>query len=178
MNNQESKENGDILVPNYKVISLFSGMGGLDIGFSEQVVVHKNSINEDHYIETNGVIEDFVNLKRLPFEIVFQNDILPAAKRIAELNNWDHNFHLRDIRDLLDENFIFPDAQVIIGGFPCQDFSHAGKRKGFDSNRGTLYQSYVELVRRVKPLIFVAENVNGLLTMPGEPQHDLYCKAI
>jgi DNA (cytosine-5)-methyltransferase 1 len=156
-------------MPKYKVISLFSGMGGMDVGFAEQVVVHKNSVKEQSYIESNSSIPDFVNLKRLPFDIVFQNDILPEAKRVAELNNWNHNFHLKDIRDLLKDNFNFPSADVITGGFPCQDFSHAGKRKGFDSNRGTLYQSYVELVKRVKPLVFVAENVNGLLTMPGEP---------
>ena len=155
--------------PKYKVISLFSGMGGMDVGFAEQVVVHKNSVKENNYIETSASIPDFVNLKRLPFDIVFQNDILPEAKKIAELNNWSHNFHLKDIRDLLKENFNFPSAEVITGGFPCQDFSHAGKRKGFDSNRGTLYQSYVELVKKIKPLVFVAENVNGLLTMPGEP---------
>jgi DNA (cytosine-5)-methyltransferase 1 len=161
-----------INIPNhktYKVISLFSGMGGMDVGFAEQVVVHRNSVKENNYIEEESAIPDFVNLKRLPFEIVFQNDILPEAKKIAELNNWNHNFHLKDIRDLLKENFDFPTADVITGGFPCQDFSHAGKRLGFDSNRGTLYQSYVELVNRIKPLIFVAENVNGLLTMPGEP---------
>ena len=157
------------ILPKYKVISLFSGMGGMDVGFAEQVIVHKNSVKEHTYIETSSSIPDFVNLKRLPFDIVFQNDILPEAKKLAELNKWNHNFHLKDIRDLLKENFNFPSAEVITGGFPCQDFSHAGKRKGFDSNRGTLYQSYVELVKRVKPLVFVAENVNGLLTMPGEP---------
>ena len=154
---------------NYKIISLFSGMGGMDVGFAEQVVVHRNSIVESNYIDSPASTPDFVNLKRLPFEIVFQNDILPEAKKIAELNHWDHNFHLKDIRDLLSDNVAFPVADVITGGFPCQDFSHAGKRKGFDSQRGTLYQSYVELVRRVQPLVFVAENVNGLLTMPGEP---------
>ncbi len=153
---------------NYKVISLFSGMGGMDIGFAEQVIVHKKSIKET-YVESNYEIPEFVKLKRLPFDIVFQNDILPAAKKIAELNNWNHNYHLKDIRDMLKENHAFPSADVITGGFPCQDFSHAGKRQGFDSTRGTLYQSYVEVVKRVKPYIFVAENVNGLLTMPGEP---------
>jgi len=153
---------------NYKVLSLFSGMGGMDVGFAEQVVVHNNSVQED-YVESPSSVPDFVNLKRLPFDIVFQNDILPEAKRIAELNHWNHNFHLTDIRDLLTGNFNFPHAEVITGGFPCQDFSHAGKRLGFDSQRGTLYQSYVELVHRVQPLVFVAENVNGLLTMPGEP---------
>jgi len=154
---------------NYKVISLFSGMGGMDIGFAEQVVVHKNSVQPDYVESEYTPIEGFVNLKRLPFSTVLQNDILSEAKRVAELNNWNHNYQLKDIRDLLKDNFAFPQADVVTGGFPCQDFSHAGKRKGFDAARGTLYQSYVELVKRVKPIIFVAENVNGLLTMPGNP---------
>ena len=151
---------------NYRVISLFSGMGGMDVGFAEQVVVHRDSVSPE-FIESPHQFQGFVNLKRLPFQTVFQNDILPEAKRIAELNNWNHNYHLKDIRTLLHENFAFPAADVITGGFPCQDFSHAGKRQGFDAARGTLYQSYVELVRRIKPIMFVAENVNGLLTMPG-----------
>jgi DNA (cytosine-5)-methyltransferase 1 len=88
---------------------------------------------------------------------------------VAELNHWAHNYTLKDIRDALAENYAFPHADVITGGFPCQDFSHAGKRLGFDSNRGTLYQSYVEVVKRVKPILFIAENVNGLLTMAGNP---------
>ena len=152
----------------YKLLSLFSGMGGMDVGFSEQVVVHKNSV-EQHLVESQHTIHDFVNLKLLPFETVFQNDILPEAKSTAELNGWNHNYHLKDLRDLLKENFAFPQADVITGGFPCQDFSHSGKRQGFESTRGTLYQSYVEVVKKLKPIIFVAENVNGLLTMIGEP---------
>lgn len=160
----------------YKVLSLFTGMGGMDVGFAEQVIVRQESVctgNADSYIYSPySQIEGFVNLKRLPFETVFQNDILPEAKRVAELNQWNHNYHLKDIRELLTTTTtpsVFPAADVITGGFPCQDFSHAGKRKGFDSSRGTLYQAYVELVKRVKPMMFIAENVNGLLTMPGEP---------
>ena len=153
---------------NYNVLSLFSGMGGMDVGFAEQVVVHKNSVQEN-YVDSASSTPNFVNLKRLPFQVVFQNDILPAAKKVAELNNWNHNYHLKDIRDMLKDNYNFPQADVITGGFPCQDFSHAGKRKGFDSSRGTLYQSYIEVIKKVNPFVFVAENVNGLLTMPGEP---------
>ena len=152
----------------YRVLSIFSGMGGMDVGFAEQVIVHNKSVQAD-YIQSPYPIEGFVNLTRLPFVTVFQNDILPIAKRVCELNNWNHGYVLKDIRDLLKENHQFPQADIITGGFPCQDFSHSGKRQGFDSNRGTLYQSYVELVKRVKPIIFIAENVNGLLTMPGEP---------
>jgi len=155
--------------PTTNVISLFSGMGGMDVGFSEQVIVHSESILSNEFIDSAYTIDGFVNLKRLPFKIVFQNDILPAAKKVAELNKWNHNYTLKDIRDCITDNYEFPSADVITGGFPCQDFSHAGKRKGFDADRGTLYQSYVEVVKRVKPIIFVAENVNGLLTMAGNP---------
>jgi DNA (cytosine-5)-methyltransferase 1 len=155
--------------PTTNVISLFSGMGGMDVGFSEQVIVHSESILSSEFIDSAYIIDGFVNLKRLPFKIVFQNDILPAAKKVAELNKWNHNYILKDIRDCITDNYEFPTADVITGGFPCQDFSHAGKRKGFDADRGTLYQSYVEVVKRVKPIIFVAENVNGLLTMAGNP---------
>lgn len=153
---------------NYRVMSLFSGMGGMDVGFAEQVVVHKSSVGGD-YIECTSDVPDFVNLRRLPFEVVFQNDILPEAKRIADLNRWSREFHLRDIREMIDASFDFPAVDVITGGFPCQDFSHAGKRRGLESNRGALYRAYVEVVKRVQPLVFVAENVSGLLTMPGDP---------
>jgi DNA (cytosine-5)-methyltransferase 1 len=155
--------------PTTNVISLFSGMGGMDVGFSEQVIVHSESILSNEFIDSAYTIDGFVNLKRLPFKIVFQNDILPAAKKVAELNKWNHNYTLKDIRDCITDNYEFPSADVITGGFPCQDFSHAGKRKGFNADRGTLYQSYVEVVKRVKPIIFVVENVNGLLTMAGNP---------
>lgn len=154
---------------NIRVISLFTGMGGMDVGFAEQVVVHTESLLTKEYIESEYTIPGFVQLKRLPFKIVFQNDILPAAKKIAEWNQWNHEYTLKDIREILAGPFVFPSAEVILGGFPCQDFSHAGKRKGFDSERGTLYQSYVEVVKRVKPILFVAENVKGLLTMTGNP---------
>jgi len=151
-----------------RVLSLFSGMGGMDVGFAEQLAVHRQSVPAD-WIASDTRLTGFVNLKRLPFEIVFQNDILPAAKRIAELNNWAHNYVLKDIRELLTENYAFPAAEVVTGGFPCQPFSHAGKREGFETDRGTLYQSFVEVVKRVKPILFIAENVHGLLTMPGNP---------
>lgn len=154
--------------PRFKVLSLFSGMGGMDIGFSEQVIVHRQSV-DPILIDRETQISGFVALKRLPFETVFQNDILPEAKLLSDLNGWSHNYVLQDIRDLLKESYPFPYADVVTGGFPCQDFSHAGKRKGFDSSRGTLYQSFVEVVKRVQPLVFLAENVHGLLTMPSNP---------
>ena len=140
----------------------------MDIGFAEDVIVRTESVPSE-WIASPASIPGFVHLKRLPFETVFQNDILPEAKRLAEANGWAHNYVLEDIRTLLTSGYVFPEADIVTGGFPCQDFSHAGKRQGFDSQRGTLYQAFVDVVKRVRPLVFVAENVHGLLTMKGNP---------
>jgi DNA (cytosine-5)-methyltransferase 1 len=169
----------------YKVLSLFTGIGGMDMGFDSEIVVHEDSIINKEFIDKRHKIKDFVILKKNNFECIFQNDILEGAKEVFGLNNDDSKYNTTSIYNLIKENFKFPDADIIIGGFPCQDFSHAGKRKGFESNkghdlkeevntekensRGTLYKSFVEVVKKVKPKIFVAENVYGLVTMKNEP---------
>lgn len=165
-----------------KVLSLFSGIGGVDTGFGGRVVCHRNSVPQGEGTAYKG-FKDFVELPRLPYKVVFQNDILKGAEQVCKLNGVDHGYVTRSIYDLLAENHQFPEADVVVGGFPCQDFSHCGKRQGFDStkshdlksevedgggnSRGTLYRCFVEVVRRVKPRLFVAENVHGLLTMKG-----------
>jgi DNA (cytosine-5)-methyltransferase 1 len=168
-----------------KVISLFTGIGGMDMGFGGEVIVHTDSIINKEFIDKPYIIHDFVVLKKLNFECIFQNDILKGAKEVYGFNNDNSNYIIKSIFNLISENFVFPEADIVIGGFPCQDFSQAGKRKGFESNkshdlketidilqnnnRGTLYKSFVEVVKKVKPKIFVAENVYGLITMKNEP---------
>ncbi len=55
-------------------------------------------------------------------------------------------------------------ADIVEGGFPCQAFSHAGKKMGFDDTRGTLFYELARCVKQVRPKIFMGENVKGLLT--------------
>jgi len=55
------------------------------------------------------------------------------------------------------------EADVGSGGFPCQAFSHAGKKLGFEDTRGTLFFEYARCIKEVKPRIFLAENVEGLI---------------
>lgn len=122
-----------------KVISLFAGCGGMDLGFL--MAKHPD----------------------LGYEIVWANDFDKDACITYE-KNIGHEIDDRDIWDV-DLNDI-PDADVVIGGFPCQDFSilQATDRKGTKTKRGLLYTKFVETVAKKLPLFFVAENVKGLLT--------------
>lgn len=140
----------------YSVISLFTGCGGLDLGF----------------------VGGFTFLNKFypknKFEIVWANDIDKASCQTFR-KNFNHEIVCGDITQLLNGNHApslleepLPEhVDVVLGGFPCQDFSHAGKRRGFASKRGLLYQSMIEVIKKTKPLIFVAENVKGLMTMNG-----------
>src|SRR5690606_26249690 len=80
--------------------------------------------------------------------------------RSYKLNIGDH-IYPGDIWKLMDK--IPSEADVLIGGFPCQDISVNGKGAGIEGKRSGLYRAMVEAVSRTKPKIFVAENVKGLL---------------
>ena len=114
------------------VASLFSGCGGMDLGFSQA-----------------------------GYKILWANDFVEKACETYAHNIGEHIV----CGDITKINLrAIPDVDVIIGGFPCQDFSMIWKRGGIDTDRGNLYRYFVEAVRLKKPKIFVAENVKGLLT--------------
>jgi DNA (cytosine-5)-methyltransferase 1 len=126
----------------YRVVSLFSGCGGMDQGF-----LGGFSFLGKKYPKTK-------------FEIIWANDFNAAACRTYKNNIGDH-IHHGDIWQMIDD--VPLDADIVIGGFPCQDISVNGKGAGVDGKRSGLYRAMVETVSRVKPKIFVAENVKGLL---------------
>ncbi len=131
----------------YSVVSLFSGCGGMDLGFQGGFEI----FGQKH--------------KRLPFEIVFANDINEAACRTYK-RNIGHDAYCGDIWELLEK--LPKRADVLIGGFPCQDISINGKGAGVKGKRSGLYRAMVEAIRITKPKIFVAENVKGLLMKHNE----------
>ena len=115
-----------------KVVSLFSGCGGMDLGFIWA-----------------------------GYKIIWANDIDHDACETYRLNIGTHIVE----GDITKINFSsIPDCDVILGGFPCQDFSMIWKRKGIETDRGNLYQYFVKAVKSKQPSFFVAENVKGLLT--------------
>lgn len=177
-----------------RVLSLFSGCGGMDIGFEGDFICLKNSINER--IHSDWIIEDhdkWVKVKPTGFKTVFANDIRPDAKAAwvsyfsKIYDNANDIYHIESIVDVVKrakagENVFPDDIDIITGGFPCQDFSVAGKRKGFNSekshngnrlevgepsieSRGQLYVWMRDVISIVQPKLFVAENVKGLTSL-------------
>ena len=177
------------------VLSLFSGCGGMDLGFEGDFYVLKNAINTTIHKDWNikKTNTNWVKLPKTRFHTVFANDIKPEAK-IAWENYFGSKgldsalYYLDSIVDLVklekENNLsIFPsDVDVVTGGFPCQDFSVAGKRMGFKSDkghngkkrnidvptiesRGQLYMWMREVIAITKPKVFVAENVKGLTNL-------------
>lgn len=132
----------DSVAKTLSVVSLFSGCGGLDLGF-----VGGFQFLGKYYPATT-------------FNITWANEINGAACRTYRKNIGQH-IHEGDIWNLMET--IPQDADVVIGGFPCQDISVNGKGAGVDGKRSGLYRAMVEVVSRVRPKIFVAENVKGLL---------------
>lgn len=126
----------------FSVVSMFSGCGGMDLGF-------------------HG---DFTFLGRrydpLPFDVIWANELNPAACRTYR-KNLGVQITCDDVWAAIES--IPRQADVLIGGFPCQDVSVNGKRQGVNGKRTGLYKAMIEGIKRTKPKIFIAENVKGLL---------------
>lgn len=116
----------------FTVVSLFSGAGGMDLGF-----------------ELEG------------FKTIWAND---NDRDSCETHRaWSKTTVACAPIEKINATFI-PEADVILGGFPCQGFSLAGPRK-VDDQRNTLYRYFVSLIDKKHPKAFVAENVKGILTL-------------
>ncbi|MDW1802723.1 DNA (cytosine-5-)-methyltransferase, partial [Vibrio sp. Vb2201] len=102
-----------------------------------------------------------LSFHQLGFNILWANDFDPKACETYALNIGNHVV-CEDITKV-DVSTI-PGADLILGGFPCQDFSMIWKREGIETERGNLYKNFVNIVSDKNPKMFVAENVKGLLT--------------
>ena len=118
----------------FSVIELFAGAGGLALG-----------------------------LERAGFECVLLNEINKEACLTLRKNRPQWNVIEGDV-SALDFRTYQGKVDVLTGGFPCQAFSYAGKKLGFEDARGTLFYEFARAVKEVQPLICVGENVRGLLS--------------
>ncbi|NQZ77389.1 MAG: DNA cytosine methyltransferase [Ekhidna sp.] len=117
-----------------KIISLFSGCGGLDLGF-----------------------------KNAGFKTIWANDNANSVWETFEKNFPGVYLSKKSLVDIKSDD-IPDDFLGIVGGPPCQAWSNAGNGKGFGDKRGALFLDFIRIIDEKKPLFFVAENVEGILS--------------
>jgi DNA (cytosine-5)-methyltransferase 1 len=105
-----------------------------------------------------------IGFENAGFESVFSNDFEPICKQTYDLNFETSKLHIEDIRNIDPESL--PDFDFLLGGFPCQAFSIAGHRQGFndEKDRGNLFFHIAEILRVKQPMGFLLENVKNLKT--------------
>lgn len=119
------------------LISLFSGCGGLDLGF-----------------------------ERAGFSIPVANEFDNTIWETFKANHPNSHLIEGDVRQITKEDidpFISSEVDGIIGGPPCQSWSEAGSLKGIEDARGQLFYDYIRILKEFKPKFFLAENVSGML---------------
>ncbi|MCQ2795163.1 MAG: DNA cytosine methyltransferase [Bacilli bacterium] len=116
-----------------KLISLFSGCGGLDLGF-----------------------------EKAGFSIPIANEFDKEIWDTYIANHPKTKLLKGDIRKISENDFP-SNVDGIIGGPPCQSWSEAGNLKGIEDERGQLFYEYIRILRKVKPKFFLAENVSGMM---------------
>ncbi|MEE1346428.1 MAG: DNA (cytosine-5-)-methyltransferase, partial [Bacteroidales bacterium] len=175
-----------------RVLSLFSGCGGMDLGTEGGFIAHRRSLEGSPEAVWQELNEDWVVTRPTRFETIFANDILPEAATawkayMTRFGRSGAKYVSESVVNLVKRHIagekIFPgDVDVVTGGFPCQDFSVAGKRMGFDSGkghdgkkraddtpseetRGKLYFWMKQVIDITRPKVFIAENVKGLTNL-------------
>ncbi len=144
----------------WNLLSLFSGCGGLDLGFelAGLKAVMGQEIMESAFLERQ-IFEE--HIEHNVFNTIYVNDIFDEARETYALNREQYIYMDKsDIRKIKE----FPKADIVLGGFPCPGFSEAGPRL-VDDKRNFLYLHFIRCLMQSKPKIFVAENVKGMMTL-------------
>ena len=129
----------------FSIVSYFCGCGGLDLGFRGDFDYHNK-----HY-------------DALPFDFLGAYDFNPNA---VDTYNRYFGDGKATVLDLAATDIAkIPKAQLLIGGFPCQEFSSCGPQGGLESERGQLYKTLVAYMKQYRPMVVVGENVINLERM-------------
>jgi DNA (cytosine-5)-methyltransferase 1 len=132
----------------YTLVELFAGAGGMAIG-----------------------------MEKAGLDSILLNEIDKHACATLRKNRPEWNVVEGDISEVSFKEFK-GQVDVLTGGFPCQAFSYAGKKLGFEDTRGTLFFEFARAVKETKPKIIVAENVRGLLKHDGGRTLETICSSI
>lgn len=126
--------------PNFTFIDLFAGIGGMRQGFES---VGGSCVFSSEF-DKHAQATYYENYGEYPF-----GDITKIANEEMGESNWVN---------------AIPEHDILIGGFPCQPFSHAGLKRGIEDTRGTLFDNIAQILQAKKPSFALLENVKGLIS--------------
>ena len=132
-----------------RYLSLFSGLGGFELGIQQ-------------------AYED--KCKNVPKRSMGNVPICVGYSEIDRyaIQIYERHFQHKNYGDITTINASeLPDFDLLVGGFPCQSFSIAGKRRGFEDTRGTLFFDICRIAESKKPVLMLLENVKGLISHDG-----------
>jgi len=145
-----------------KYIDLFAGIGGFHYGIDRANELATGGRQRQSELELQSIVADTSSQcsEQSTFTCVYSNELDKYAnsvyrKHYGECDN-------RDIREVDAKDI--PDHDLLCGGFPCQSFSVAGKRGGFEDTRGTLFFEIARIAKEKRPRLLLLENVKGLLS--------------
>ena len=150
-----------------KYLSTFTGIGGFELGINKAYEqLQKLCIeNERQGIQgggdSQGQPSKFCDNSSIGFSCIGYSEINKYADQIYQSKFPTHH-NYGDITKINEKEL--PDFDLFVGGFPCQAFSIAGKRGGFDDTRGTLFFDCARILKEKQPRNFILENVKGLLS--------------
>jgi DNA (cytosine-5)-methyltransferase 1 len=141
-----------------KYLSLFSGIGGFELGIQQAYDNRPNIRNGNTDIQGNmsDTSEQSDRATCIGFSEIDKYAIATYQSHFPEHKNYG------DITKINEQEL--PDFDMLVGGFPCQAFSIAGKRKGFEDTRGTLFFDIARIIKAKQPRLVFLENVKGLLS--------------
>lgn len=124
----------------YNAIELFAGAGGLALGLEQAGFAEHGLVEIDKYAA------ETLRINRPNWNVI-ENDIIKVAEE--------------GIRKYIDKNV---EIDLVSGGYPCQAFSYAGYKLGLEDVRGTMFYYFAQIIDELKPKVFLAENVRGLIS--------------
>lgn len=147
-----------------KTVELFAGIGGFRLGLERANQTFKQEcFKVTSFVRCNGNSADINNRSGdNAFRIVWANEWDKYAAQIYRKNFGEKELYEGDITKVDADNI--PDCDLIVGGFPCQSHSLAGKRKGFSDERGKVFYEIIRIAQAKRPKMLFLENVKGLLS--------------
>jgi len=143
-----------------KIADIFGGVGGFRLGIERAINIDKKCEEAKVQRKIQDLSTNNTICRRRLCSCVFYSEIDKFAVQTYN-KNFKENHKPTDITKIRAENI--PDFDILCGGFPCQAFSIAGKRRGFQDTRGTLFFEIARIIKAKKPKLVFLENVKGLL---------------